>query len=46
MLEDRNLVADTYNESTAIRIYQDVKSYMPVLRQAHRYLQQRFGSGG
>lgn len=42
MLEDRNLVAHTYNESTAIRIYQDVKSYMPVLRQARDYLQERF----
>jgi len=45
MLEDRNLVAHTYNESTAIRIYQDVKSYIPVLRQAHSHLQQRFGGG-
>lgn len=44
MLEDRNLVAHTYNERTAIRIYEDVKSCMPVLRQAHGYLQQRFGT--
>jgi nucleotidyltransferase substrate binding protein (TIGR01987 family) len=43
MLDDRNLVAHTYNEATAARIYADIKSYAPEFRSALAYLTQRFG---
>jgi nucleotidyltransferase substrate binding protein (TIGR01987 family) len=43
MLDDRNLVAHTYNEATAVRIYTDVKSYAPEFRSALAYLTERFG---
>jgi nucleotidyltransferase substrate binding protein (TIGR01987 family) len=43
MLDDRNLVAHTYNEATAARIYGDVKSYGPEFRSALAYLTKRFG---
>ena len=43
MLGDRNLIAHTYNEATAIRVYEDVKSYLPEFRQLHSYLSERFG---
>ncbi|MGH6945247.1 MAG: HI0074 family nucleotidyltransferase substrate-binding subunit [Geminicoccaceae bacterium] len=43
MLEDRNLVAHTYNEATALRIHEDVKSYAPSLRQTLTYLTKKFG---
>jgi nucleotidyltransferase substrate binding protein (TIGR01987 family) len=43
MLDDRNLVAHTYNEATAARIYGDVKFYGPEFRSALAYLTKRFG---
>jgi nucleotidyltransferase substrate binding protein (TIGR01987 family) len=44
MLGDRNLVARTYNEATAIRVYEDIKSYLPEFRQLYSYLSERFGA--
>jgi hypothetical protein len=43
MLDDRNLVAHTYNEATAARIYADVKAYGPEFRSVLAYLTARFG---
>ncbi|MGH6921982.1 MAG: nucleotidyltransferase substrate binding protein, partial [Geminicoccaceae bacterium] len=43
MLDDRNLVAHTYHEATAARVYTDVKSYGPEFRSALAYLTERFG---
>jgi nucleotidyltransferase substrate binding protein (TIGR01987 family) len=43
MLDDRNLVAHTYNEATAMRIYTDIKSYGPEFRSVLAYLTKRFG---
>lgn len=44
MVEDRNLVAHTYNEATAARIYADVRAYRPEFRGVLAYLTDRFGS--
>ena len=43
MLDDRNLIAHTYNESTAARIYADVRSYGPEFRSVLTFLAKRFG---
>jgi nucleotidyltransferase substrate binding protein (TIGR01987 family) len=42
MLDDRNLVAHTYNEATAIRIHEDIKTYLTEFRQAYACLVRRF----
>jgi hypothetical protein len=33
----------TFNEATALRVYEDVKRYLPEFRQLYRYLSDRFG---
>jgi nucleotidyltransferase substrate binding protein (TIGR01987 family) len=43
MLGDRNLIAHTYNEATAIRVYEDIKRYLPEFHQLYQYLSDRFG---
>ena len=41
MIDNRNLIAHTYKEATAIRVYDDVKRFLPLLRRLHAELEQR-----
>jgi nucleotidyltransferase substrate binding protein (TIGR01987 family) len=43
MLDDRNLVAHTYNEAIAMRICADVRAYGPEFRTVLAFLTKRFG---
>ncbi len=45
MLADRNLIAHTYNEVTAIQVYENIRGYLPEFRQLYTYLSGRFGAG-
>ena len=45
MLADRNQIAHTYNEATAIRVYEDIRGYLPEFRRLYEYLSGRFGAG-
>jgi len=44
MLRDRNLTSHVYDEKMALRIFQRIQRYYPVLRNAYQKLQAKFAS--
>ena len=44
MVDDRNNVAHTYNEDLAKKIYNNIKTYAPEMRQTHNLLVESYSS--
>lgn len=44
LIRDRNLVAHTYSERTAMAVYEDIRQSVPEIRRAHTYLKEEFGT--
>lgn len=44
LIRDRNLVAHTYSELTAMAVYEDIRRFAPELRRAHSFLKEQFGN--
>jgi nucleotidyltransferase substrate binding protein (TIGR01987 family) len=42
MLQDRNLSSHTYDEALADRVFQDIKTYLPILRVTFNILSKKF----
>lgn len=44
LIRDRNLVAHTYSERTAMAVFEDIRRSAPELRRAHTFLKEEFGT--
>ncbi len=42
VIRNRNLVAHTYSEQTAMAVYEDIRRFVPEIRRAHTFLRQKF----